>query len=100
MQPIIKVNSLGSVAASLSRLDNGKRTHQIITSPAFKEIIGVEGRYSCFAPPPEDQPIRINADIPVVMREFLSGWCFWEERTSNRINKCWYGFKKIYTFSG
>ncbi|VDB85890.1 Bgt-51915 [Blumeria graminis f. sp. tritici] len=76
MQSIIKENSLGPVAASLSKLDNGKCTHQLIASLAFKGVIGVEGEYSCFAPPQEDQPIKINADIPIVMHEFLSGGVF------------------------
>ena len=48
-------------------------THQHLFSLAFKGIIGVEGRYASFAPGRRDQVVRINADCPISMSQFLSG---------------------------
>ncbi|CAD6501951.1 BgTH12-02195 [Blumeria graminis f. sp. triticale] len=65
--------TLESTAVHLSTLNNGKCTHKLVASLAFKGIIGIEGEFSCFAPLQRDQPIKVNADIPFDLQQFLSG---------------------------
>ncbi|CAD6501950.1 BgTH12-02194 [Blumeria graminis f. sp. triticale] len=70
---IRRENALESVAVPLSKLDNGECTHNIIAILAFKGVISIEGEFSCFAPPQEEQRIKVNADIPFDMQQFLAG---------------------------
>ncbi|VDB85971.1 BgtE-10012 [Blumeria graminis f. sp. tritici] len=64
---------LRSDATPLSQLQKYQCTHQLIASMAFKGMIGVEGKYACFAPPIQSHTVKINADIPLKIEQFLAG---------------------------
>lgn len=70
---ITDFNNNKKTAKPLSQLGNTDCSHKIIASLAYKKAITLEGRYTCSKSSITGSPIRINADVPIRLREFLSG---------------------------
>ncbi|CCU82856.1 putative Bgh-specific protein [Blumeria hordei DH14] len=83
LRSITEETSLRSDATPLSQLQKYQCTHQLIASMAFKGMIGVEGKYACFAPPLRSHTVKINADIPLKIEQFLAGAQLLKGRKAN-----------------
>ncbi|CCU82864.1 CSEP0251 putative effector protein [Blumeria hordei DH14] len=70
---IAKGTSPDSPAKPMSQILGSDCKPEHLINLAFKGLIGVEGKYACFAPRMRDQVIKINADTPIKLENFLSG---------------------------
>lgn len=70
---IAREKSLDSPAKPMSGVLGSDCTLEHLINLAFTGMIGVQGKYACFAPQIRDQFIIIDADTPIQLEQFLPG---------------------------